>query len=312
MPKDKVKINVKDRLEDNVLDLSLSEIEHVPVKDIATVKRATVLDLSNNNIKFLPKNFGTYLTHLTRLDLSKNQLKFLTDDFGNLINLKHLDLYNNQLESLPVTFGHLIKLRYLDMKGNPLQPALLKVVGPCLTSKDCLEAAKQVIPFMKVLEAEFLRDQKKKEEEEQQRKEKEIQEERNRVWQAKKAARKERIMRERQEKLEMKTTDVNVAQKSSYNEVTEKTEKIIQNQSKIVLKTDSKRSCFIRLLTTFFIVLIIFSLTFIVSFKFFPNLSNEILTLLPEDQQYVFRYFYQKSSEMISSFFQKALSLYEK
>lgn len=75
MPKDKFKINVKDRIVDNVLDLSLSgnfifllykfvcfglsseiisEIEHIPVSDIALLRRMTVLDLSSNNIKFIP------------------------------------------------------------------------------------------------------------------------------------------------------------------------------------------------------------------------------------------------------------------
>lgn len=78
MPKDKNKINVKDRLDENVLDLSLSgkltrqtavqkmfyiktfnwnifaEIENIPVKEIAELRRATAIDLSSNNIKFLP------------------------------------------------------------------------------------------------------------------------------------------------------------------------------------------------------------------------------------------------------------------
>lgn len=79
MPKEKIKINVKERLEDNVLDLSLSckmrkevfcnlfwfiirmilAIEHIPVKDIAALRRATVLDLSSNNIKFIPVSWAT-------------------------------------------------------------------------------------------------------------------------------------------------------------------------------------------------------------------------------------------------------------
>jgi hypothetical protein len=83
MPKEKVKINVKDRLDENVLDLSLSgkielkilliflesgkflilEIEHIPVKDIASLRRATVIDLSSNNIRFLPVSFKPYFHH---------------------------------------------------------------------------------------------------------------------------------------------------------------------------------------------------------------------------------------------------------
>lgn len=79
MKREKVKINVKDHVEDNVVDLSLlgkrnqnrrrvrlfwrtnfvcfgssAEIETIPVRDIAAVRRVTVLDLSSNNIKYLP------------------------------------------------------------------------------------------------------------------------------------------------------------------------------------------------------------------------------------------------------------------
>lgn len=191
------------------------------MKEIAELRRATVIDLSSNNIKFLPvslrlyfalatnclifqlkKNFGVCLARITRLDLSKNKLKFLTDDFCNLINLKHLDLYNNQLESLPLTFGKLSKLRYLDLKGNPLQAGLQKVVGPCLTSKNCLDAAKNIVPFMSELEVKVKAEQAKKEEENRLKAEEEELAAREQARLAKKAARKERVMRERQEKAE--------------------------------------------------------------------------------------------------------------
>lgn len=110
------------------------------------------------------KNFCT-LTHLTKLDLSKNQLKFLPEDISKLTNLRHLDLYNNRLEHLPLGFSKLKNLRYiylrtysvvlfknfcyfsryLDLKGNPLTPALAKIVGPCLTTKDCQNAARTTV-----------------------------------------------------------------------------------------------------------------------------------------------------------------------
>lgn len=137
-----------------------------------------------------------------RLDLSRNQLKFLTDDFCNLINLKHLDLYNNQLENLPVQFGKLTRLRYLDLKGNPLQPSLQKVIGPCLTLKDCQNAAKDIVPFMCELYEKIKVEQKRKEKEEAARKEEELRELKEQIRLSKKAARKERVMRERQEKTE--------------------------------------------------------------------------------------------------------------
>lgn len=45
MPREKVKINVKDKLEDNVLDLSLCEITEVPVKDIVSAKSRKFLHI---------------------------------------------------------------------------------------------------------------------------------------------------------------------------------------------------------------------------------------------------------------------------
>lgn len=38
--------------------------------------------------------------------------------------------------------------RYLDLKGNPLTPALAKIVGPCLTKKDCENAARNIVKFL--------------------------------------------------------------------------------------------------------------------------------------------------------------------
>lgn len=45
MPREKVKINVKDKLEDNILDLSLCEITEVPVKDIVSGKSRKFLHI---------------------------------------------------------------------------------------------------------------------------------------------------------------------------------------------------------------------------------------------------------------------------
>lgn len=157
MPKgvDKVKVNVKERVEDEHCDLSLSELTEIPVREIASFKRVTFLDLSSNRLVTLGRNFTT-LTRLVKLDLSKNQIRSLPDDFGQLEHLRHLDLYNNSLEHLPLSFGRLSRLRYLDLKGNPLTPAWEKIVGRCSTLKDCQQAAKNTVNVCVNFKSEFL------------------------------------------------------------------------------------------------------------------------------------------------------------
>lgn len=164
------KINVKERVDDDTIDLSLSDITEIPIKEIASFKRATILDLSSNHITSLVINYFFLsinifiknipylntslqisigeLAHLTKLDLSKNSITVLPDEIGKLIKLRHFDLYNNKIEHVPLAFGQLKSLRYLDLKGNPLSPALAKMVGPCLTTKECQTAAKVTVQFM--------------------------------------------------------------------------------------------------------------------------------------------------------------------
>ncbi|KAH8406840.1 hypothetical protein KR222_005759 [Zaprionus bogoriensis] len=153
--KAKVKVNVKERVDDESCDLSLSELTEIPVREIASFKRVTFLDLSSNRLITLGRNFTT-LTRLVKLDLSKNQIRLLPDDFGQLEQLRHLDLYNNCLEHLPLSFGRLRRLRYLDLKGNPLTPAWEKIVGRCSTLKDCQQAAKNTVNVCVNFKSEFL------------------------------------------------------------------------------------------------------------------------------------------------------------
>lgn len=143
----KTKINVKDKVNDGEIDLSVSEIKDVPVKEIASFKKVFSLDLSNNLIVNLPKQFAPLLVHITKLDLSKNQLCELPENFGELVKLKHLDLYRNQLQHLPLSFGKLVALRWLDLKDNQLLPVIRETAGVCGDSKECQQCAKDVVAF---------------------------------------------------------------------------------------------------------------------------------------------------------------------
>ncbi|PSN57983.1 hypothetical protein C0J52_00220 [Blattella germanica] len=156
------KLNLRDRLEDGQLDLSMSEIEDVPVKEIAQIKKATSVDLSNNLLKSLGKNFAPMLTHLIKLDLSKNRLTELPENFGELVNLKHLDLYSNQLTHLPLSMGQLKVLRWLDLKGNPLIPKLQEIAGPCLDTQQCQQCARKVVSFYQTMQIQVAEERQRR------------------------------------------------------------------------------------------------------------------------------------------------------
>ncbi|CAI5765954.1 leucine-rich repeat-containing protein 59 [Podarcis lilfordi] len=134
-------VNLKDKLEGNELDLSLCDLNEVPVKELSEF---------------------CSLTHLVKLDLSKNQLQQLPSDFGRLVNLQHLDLLNNRLVTLPVSFAQLKNLKWLDLKDNPLEAALAKVAGDCLDEKQCKQAATRVLQHMRAIQSELDREKERK------------------------------------------------------------------------------------------------------------------------------------------------------
>ncbi|XP_062594729.1 leucine-rich repeat-containing protein 59-like [Saccostrea cucullata] len=184
MPKD----NLKDKLEGNELDLSLNNLDTVPVKELAAIPKATRLDLSCNQLVSLPDNFSS-LTHLVKIDLSKNKLTELPDNFGNLQNLQHLDLLGNQLTILPISFYKLTKLKWLDLKDNPLQTDLKKIAGDCLDENQCKKCATQVLKYLRDYNSELerLKQKKLREEREAKKRQKEKEEEeRERVRQERK------------------------------------------------------------------------------------------------------------------------------
>ena len=168
------KEELKRRLDDGELDLSLCSIAKVPVKQILSLKKVTVLDLSCNKISDLQDSFCS-LINLVQLDLSKNSLVSLPENFGNLSNLKRLDLYSNNLVNLPLSFGDLELLKWLDLKDNPIQKDLLDIVGNCLDQKECESCARKMLNFMHDLKtreerrkaAEFEKERHQKAEEEQ-------------------------------------------------------------------------------------------------------------------------------------------------
>ncbi|XP_017885195.1 leucine-rich repeat-containing protein 59 [Ceratina calcarata] len=138
---------VKNRLKDETLDLSLCDLKEVPVREIATIKKATHLDLSSNLLTSLPVNF-VQLKQIVKLDLSRNMLTEIPVNFGELRQLKHLDLYGNQISRLPLSLSELKNLRWLDLKENPLTPAVASVAGPCSNSSECQACAHNIVAYL--------------------------------------------------------------------------------------------------------------------------------------------------------------------
>ncbi|XP_066581305.1 leucine-rich repeat-containing protein 59-like isoform X2 [Prorops nasuta] len=145
---------IKDKVKDEVLNLSVSELEDVPVKEIATLRKVTNLDLSGNMIASLPKNFVT-LTQIVKLDLSKNMLAEIPEDIGEMRQLKYLDLYANKISRLPLSMSELKNLKWLDLKDNPLTHAVSMVAGPCNNNKDCQMCAKNIVSYLTTLKIQL-------------------------------------------------------------------------------------------------------------------------------------------------------------
>lgn len=139
--------DVKDKLKDDTLDLSLCELKEVPVREIASLRKVTNLNLSTNLLTSLPTTFVN-LKQIVKLDLSRNMLDELPENFGEMTKLKHLDLYANKISRLPLSLSELKNLRWLDLKENPLTPAVASVAGPCSNMQECQACARNIVTYL--------------------------------------------------------------------------------------------------------------------------------------------------------------------
>ncbi|XP_041073309.1 leucine-rich repeat-containing protein 59 isoform X1 [Carcharodon carcharias] len=204
--------SLRERLDGNELDLSLSGLSEVPTRELAALPKATILDLSCNCIVMLPPEFCS-LIHLIKLDLSKNKLQELPSDFGRLHNLQHLDLYNNKLTNLPVSFAQLKNLKWLDLKGNPLDPLLEKVAGDCLDEKQCKQSAANVLRYMKTIQSEQDREKQRR-----LQVERELEKRREAELKAKEARERELRKREKMEEKERRRKEYDAQKLQRFNE----------------------------------------------------------------------------------------------
>ncbi|XP_044013868.1 leucine-rich repeat-containing protein 59 [Aphidius gifuensis] len=144
------KLKIKDKLEDEILDLSWCDLQEVPIREIAAIKKASHLDLSNNQLVSIPNTIVT-LTNIIKLDLSKNMLTEIPENIGEMKQLKHLDLYGNQISRLPLSLGDLKNLKWLDLKENPLTPAVAKVAGTCSDPSECQHCARSIVSYLSLV-----------------------------------------------------------------------------------------------------------------------------------------------------------------
>jgi len=201
------KEKIKERIEENELDLSLCSISKVPVSVILPFTKITVLDLSCNKINTLPENFSK-LQQLLSLDLSKNGITELPADFGELTKLRKLDLFNNNLDELPLSFCRLKQLQWLDLKSNPIQEKFPKLVGDCLKPAECQACAKNIVAHYSNVYGEQLVREKREKKLEADRLAKEKEEE-NQVRQRRKEEKKKRLAEQKLKQQELKNAAAN-------------------------------------------------------------------------------------------------------
>ena len=211
-----------------------------------------------------------------------------------------MDLYNNQLEYLPVTFGHLSKLKYLDLKANPLNPALQKIIGPCITGKDCQNAAKNVVPYHIDLEKKMLYEKRKKAEREEKERELEAERQREEKRLAKKAARKERKLLEKQQ-----AEDENLLNNDIENKESSSEELKSNNQHVSVKSVPSTSLNFMKLVVRIFLFCFIIVILGAILFKYIPTQFNAITSFLSDRQRKVFYNFFERIDKSVQYFINK-------
>ncbi|XP_070552555.1 leucine-rich repeat-containing protein 59-like [Ptychodera flava] len=255
--------SLKDRLDGSELDLSMSSLTKVPVKELAALPRGTILDLSCNELTSLPESFCS-LKHLVKIDLSKNMLTELPQNIGNLDKLQRLDLLGNQLQTVPISFGRLRNLRWLDLKDNPLDENLRKVAGECLDEKECKDCARKVVSYMKAVQSELERQKQKRLKEER---------EREAAKQAEEAREKEARKKEKQAEKERKRREYEARQaaKRQQEEMQASEERNIEHEVQKQngphtehLKPVTVSPCYVMFLFTFMVavVAVIFGIFF--------------------------------------------------
>lgn len=198
-----------------------------------------------------------------------------------------------------MTFGKLSKLRYLDLKCNPLHPDLQKIVGLCISSKDCCEAAKSVVPYLVKLEKRMEIDRQKKAEKEEKERLEEAERQREQARLSKKAARKERVMLERQKKAE---DDQQLLQDES--EIPKAENKIQTQQEPSQLSAISSILKFIKAL------LLIFTLALVLcSFmlKLFPEKSKSMIANIPDQYKTIIYETFKSINENVFRFYEKII-----
>ena len=147
------------------------------------------------------------------------------------------------------------------------------------------------------LEVKFTAEQAKKEEAEKQIQEEEAKKARDEAWIAKKAARKERVTRERQEKAETeKVLGNNVSTTSVSNDDA--------SQPKAQHSTP-KSSNILSLIKICIFVVFVFNVVLAMLYKFLPNQSNVILSMLPDQQQVLLRSFFNAVNANFLKIFDK-------
>ncbi|RNA28663.1 leucine-rich repeat-containing 59 [Brachionus plicatilis] len=207
------KINLKEKITEDYLDLSLCNLEKIPIKEILEFPKIKRLNLSFNNLSNLPSDISK-LQHIKEIDLSKNHLQSLPENIGSLVNLKCLDLLGNQLKSLPESFSELKSLQWLDLKDNPLDSELKKVAGECNDEAQCKKCAINVVRYMKQVAAE---EERKRQIEIRRKKEKEAKQQAEELAKEKEIKLQKKRERE-QKKLQKKQTNEENLEHEGFNE----------------------------------------------------------------------------------------------
>jgi len=186
------------------------------------------------------------------------------------------------------------------LKGNPLTPALAKIVGPCLTTKDCQNAARATVKFFAEMQETIDEDRKRAQSDEAERQETEKENEKEEKEPTETVKEKAKGKPKKEKKNVSPRVEAPVA-----NEVQNSNDgpnQPAQQVKQAKPSSNKRRVSYCKLCIVLLVSWLILSLWFLYMLVLFPEIAERMIDMLPGSYQAIAYYHWEKIRELISNY----------